>query len=385
MIGAYDPATAPGGLRGLLPLAGTPLIEHQARRAVAAGAQRVLLLVDVIPPELLEVLERLRADGIGTALVEGIDRVAEALMPADRLLLLSDACLPDEALLRETLAQPACTVAILADVPEHAMFERIDADTRWAGLALVNGAHVAETAAMLGSWDPISTLLRRAVQQDAGRLVAAHPPILATDPSSLADAERQMVAATRSLPGDWIGRALFLPLEEIFVPLLLARRVEARPLALAAMAMALGGAGIAWAGWRWAALLLLLLAGPMAAITRRLARVRDRRGPVLDAVAVVRPVAATVAIAGLAYMLWSIDRQWGWWVIAALVPAAMLLRLPGRSRPWLASGDGLIWTLLPFALAGQWGWGLAASAAYSLASFLFVQGDVLRRIAADEA
>jgi len=49
LIGAYEPGPGPGGLRALLPLAGMSVVEHQARRAIEAGAGRVLLLIDEAP------------------------------------------------------------------------------------------------------------------------------------------------------------------------------------------------------------------------------------------------------------------------------------------------------------------------------------------------
>jgi hypothetical protein len=379
LIGAYDPAVAPGGLRGLLPLAGSSLIEHQARRSVAAGAERVLLLVDEVPPELAEVVGRLRHDGIGTALCEGIGRVADALMPEDRVLLLADACLPDEPLLQAALGQPAPAIAVLADTSDHAGFERVDADWRWAGVSLIDGRHVAETAAMLGSWDPVSTLLRRAVQQGAPRIDAGTTPILASDPAALADAERRIVAATREPADDWVGRTLFAPAEEFALPLLLARRIETRVAAAVAGGLGLFGGAIACAGWRWPALLLLLLSGPVAAGAARLARVRDQHNATLPWLHRCRVIGLGLAVLGLGWTLQRTTGEWGWIVLAALVMGARAARLPISPAPaWLASSDGLVWAVVPFALIGRWDFALAAAAGYALLSFAFAQWQALR-------
>jgi len=79
LIGAYEPGPGPGGLRALLSLAGMSVVEHQARRAIEAGAARVLLLIDEGPGELLEAVARLRHDGIQTGMAQGIDQVADAM------------------------------------------------------------------------------------------------------------------------------------------------------------------------------------------------------------------------------------------------------------------------------------------------------------------
>ncbi len=148
LIGAYEPGPGPGGLRALLPLAGMSVIEHQARRAVEAGAARILLLIDEAPPELSEAIARLRQDGIPTGMAHGIDQAADAIGQDETVLLIAEACLPEVGLLRAVVAGHVPVLAVLPDTAEHGQFERIDADRRWAGVALLDGHRLAETAAI---------------------------------------------------------------------------------------------------------------------------------------------------------------------------------------------------------------------------------------------
>lgn len=382
LIGAYEPG--PEGLRALMPLAGATLIEHQARRAVAAGAQHVLLLIDAVTPNLAAAIARLRQDGVTVGMAEGIDVAADALAD-QRVLLIADACLSDPAIMRDLAALPVPAVATLHDLPEHARHERIDADVRWAGVALIDGHRVAETATMLGSWDPVSTLLRRAVQEGAARLAADDaPPLLLVDGSSLASAEAAIVAGARGPAGNWITRILFGPLEELALPLLLGRRIEAVWLALAAALLALSGGGMAGAGWRWPALVAFLLSGPIASGAERLARIQARPIPFGWMFRAARLLGGAMGAGGLAGDLATAGGQWGWWLVGLMLVGGMAAleaanRLRDRAAPpWLASVDALPWTLLPFALTGSWGIGLGALAAYALASFAWVQGTMVR-------
>src|SRR4051812_45521060 len=98
LIGAYEPGPGPGGLRALQPLAGMTVVEYQARRAIDAGAGRILLLIDEAPPELSDAVARLRSDGIPTGLVHGIDQAADALPQDGTVVLIAEACLPQVAL-----------------------------------------------------------------------------------------------------------------------------------------------------------------------------------------------------------------------------------------------------------------------------------------------
>ncbi|UAK26185.1 glycosyltransferase family protein [Sphingomonas nostoxanthinifaciens] len=386
LIGAYEPGPGPGGLRALLPLAGATLVEHQVRRAVAAGAGRVLLLIETVPPELAETVARLRRDGITLAFVESIGAAADALPEHDPVLLIGDACLPEIELIEALAWLPVPALATLQDGPDHQRHERIDAVTRWAGLALLDGHRIGETAAMIGDWDPVSTLLRRAVQEDAARLVAdAQPPALMVEADRRDDAERTMIEAARRPGRDWIERGVFGRFEEVVLPPLLERRVEALSLALGSSVASALAAGLAIMDWRGSALVLLLASGPLAAIAARIARVRDRPVPHGRLLSEARIVFAAVALLALALRIASGSGQWGWAVVGGaallgMIASAREQRLvPGWAPIWLARPDGLIWAMAPLALVGRWDAGLALLALYAWAGAVGAQREALTR------
>lgn len=386
LIGAYEPGPGPGGLRALLPLAGMSVVEHQARRAVEAGAARVLLLIDEGPGELLEAVARLRHDGIQTGMAQGIDQVADAVGEDETVLLIAEACLPEVGLLRAVCRAHVPALAVLPDTPEYSQFERIDAEQRWAGVALLDGHRLAETAAMIGAWDPVSTLLRRAVQEGAGRIDAARAPILATDAAALAVAERAILTGARKPAEDLIGRVLFAPTEELAMPLLLARKTEANVVAGAGALLAFVGGALSLAGWRWLPLIGLLLSGLAAAGAARLGRIRQRSRFQEKLFGWVRLAGVGLGVAGLSRLLVAASGQWGWWLTGGLLVAAMLglsaeRRLsPAKPPIWLASVDTLIWAMLPFAAFGHWDWGLGAVTLYAAASFVWLETIKLRNI-----
>jgi hypothetical protein len=382
LIGAYEPG--PAGLRALMPLAGATLVEQQARRAALAGADHILLLVDEVSSDLAAAIARLRHDGLTVGMAQGIDVAADALADQE-VLLIADACLPEPRILRDLMELPVPAIATLADLPDHARYERIDATVRWAGVARVNGHRVAETATILGTWDPVSTLLRRAVQEGAMRMaVDEAPPMLLVDASSLASAEAAIVAATRRPPGDWISRFLFAPLEELILPLILSRRLEATWLALLGAALALFGGGMMWTGWRWPGLIGLLLSGLVAAGATRLARVQARPIPFAWMFDALRMIGAAAGAGGLAGRLAAATGQWGWWLVGGVLLGMMAglsaaRKLDEKPAPlWFASADVLAWTMLPFAISGWWGIGLGALAGYAGLSFAWIMGRMVR-------
>jgi hypothetical protein len=390
LVAAYEPGPGPGGLRALVPLAGRPLVEHQLRRLAAAGAGQLLLLVDEVPIELAEVVTLLRREGLPVQPVNGIDMAAEQLSPDRPCLLVADAYLADEAVLRRLAAKSVPTVATLPDDQTDDRHERMDADTRWGGVAFLDGARLGQAAAMLGSWDPVSTLLRRLVQEGAARMdVADAAPVLLLHPSELAEADRRIVRAAEPVPADWAERWLVVPALRLLTPRLVERGTRPEMLAGPAAAMMLLAGGLAVGGWRWGPLILILLAQPLLAAGRQLAQVADRPLPAGWLVRMTAAAGEALAIMGLATTLWRTGGQWGWLLLGGMLLCfAVLLHpikavMPARKPLWLAGAGPFAWTMLPFAAAGRWDWGFAVLAGYAAVSIGWAGAAATKQAATD--
>jgi hypothetical protein len=374
LVAAFD--TEAGSPRAALPLAGATLVEHQIRRLATAGAERPILLVEQMAPALAAPLARLRADGIAVKVATSIAAAADLLAAEPRVLVLADACLPDRALIDRIALATVPSITVVDDVPENGAFERIDAQHRWAGIALLDGRRIAEVAQMVGDWDPISTMLRSAVQEHAVRIeVGRDVPVLAGSAETLHAAELRLVAASREASRGWSDRFVEAPITEALLPQLFARSIQpSLPSGLSAM-LAIGGGLAALSGYRWLALVPLLLAGPLARMGQRLSLIQARRVPGANILAMTRLVGRGLATAGLGWWLMRSTGQWGWLLVAlsliGLMSGQSALRriiawLGGDSDPeWYATPPALCWVMLPFAAASLWGWGLGAITLYA--------------------
>src|SRR3990170_4506957 len=194
LIGAYQESDN-GELRALLPLAGRTLIEYQARCAAAAGAAPVVVVVERIPPSLNAAFERLRGEGVNLIPVSDASEAASRFEPGALILMIADGCAPDMPLVARIAGAEEPAIATVPDDEAHSEFERLDAVSRWAGVALVDGQTLGATVAMLGDWDLQSTLLRRTVQAGAIHIrVGDGPfasPLLAIRPEETANFERR--------------------------------------------------------------------------------------------------------------------------------------------------------------------------------------------------
>lgn len=386
LISAYQESDEPGGaLRAVLPLAGRTLIERQAKLAATVGARKVLVLVERVAPELLAAIDRLRREGLPVALARSAAEAAELVDPGDPLLLVADGFIGDESQLRRIVSAAPPALLTVPDTAVDDRFERIDAESRWAGLALIDGALLADTASMLRDWDPQSTLLRRAVQAGARMLSVKgsgdDAPVeltIAERAADLASIHRRIVGRAASGRGDWISQYLLSPAERAATRTLMTGTVSPQTLGIAAMALTALGALAFVYHILWLGLILLLLATPLDGIADRLARLRLEPGIEHSWWSHLLPALTGGALLALGL---SLARFHGWG--AVLLAAGIILfllaqrfEIEDRCLPgllFLAERKGMTWLILPFALLGMWLAGLFALFAYAVGSFFWAQ------------
>ncbi len=389
LISAYQDASGEGtgaGLRATLPLAGRTLVEYQARLARAAGAQPIVILVERMPPALLAAVDRLTTEGIAVQLARGIDEAAGYFEAGDAVLFIAGGLFADAASVERMAAATSPSIMTMADNIGMDAFERIDASSRWAGLATASGAQIASTAAMLGDWDLQSTLLRRMVQDGARQMSTGAPTqegappmlLMATGNRDLDDAERRIVAGARGTRGDWVERYVTPILEEFAVERLMGTAVRPQWLVAGALGLTALAAFFFAQGWLGAAVIALVMSVPLDGIGERLAALRMQPLGRGDRLRRGLPLVAGAAYAFCA--LWLADHVSGWGAIVTAATgltaffAAARERPPGPpASPWLASRKGAILLAVPFAATGAWTWGLGAIALHATASFLWLQ------------
>lgn len=387
LIGAYHESSDPGdGLRATLPLAGRTLVERQARLAAEAGARPIVLFLDREPGDLMAAIDRLRADGLDILVAKSAGEAAKAVQANDRVLLMADGLLPDEGQVERMAGIEGNALLTVPDLRFDDRFERIDAESRWGGLAMLDGQTLKHTAAMLQDWDLQSTLLRRAVQNGARHIGLSGDPagahvILAERATDLAEIESSILESASAFQKDWVSRYLLGPLEQWATRRLLPTPAQPAEIWLAGLILTALSALAFSRAFLWTGLFLYLLATPLDGIGERLTRLRMRSTTGNGWTRRLTPLAAAGSFLALGYAL-SRTEGWGAWVLAAagLSFSVALFRealwAPLSNRLFLAEHKGAGWLVLPFATAGFWIYGLGAAAVYAAASFFWIQADV---------
>jgi hypothetical protein len=381
LIGAYQEDDA-GGLRALLPLAGRTLIEYEVRCASAAGAAPIVVVVERVPQALQDAFERLRLDGVGVFPVSDVNEAVTRFEAGSMILLIGDAVAPPAELVACIAEEPEPAVAVVPDDEAHQEFERIDAESRWGGVALVSAGLLGSTAAMLGDWDLQSTLLRRTIQDGARRIRASDAggePLLAGSADELQDFQRKLLAGSRSVRTDWVSRYVLPTVEEFATEQLMESAVRPPWLIWAALALTLVGAACFTRGWLGVGLVLLLLSTPLDMVGARLATLRLRPLPVRMLSRLALWPAAGIAL--LAIGFWEARHGTGWGALVsaaaavAFAEAARIERaaIPAGGELWLFSRRSAIVAAIPFALAGAWTAYLVGVLVYAAVSFFIIQ------------
>jgi hypothetical protein len=382
LIAAYHEADD-GSLRATLPIAGRTLVERQVRLAVGAGADPVVVVVERVTAQLNAALDRLRAEDVNLVLARSAEEAAEAVHSSDRLLLVGDGLVPPEAAINRLLALDGPALLVVPDLRVDDRYERIDAQSRWAGLALIDGQMLKQTASMLRDWDLQSTLLRRAVQAGARQLSVRGEsedelPLVAENEEDLAELEERIVAGAHMRRSDWVSGHMLAPLERLATRALMPTAITPTAIGLVATLL-LVLAGLAFARhWLGFGLALMLLATPLDGIGDRLASLRLQGGREPSWWSALLPALSAGVLLLLAYSL-TAARGWGCLALAAAIIAFVLaLRAEARGRDvpagvWLAERKGMSWLMLPFAAVNWWATGLAVLAAYAAASFFWAQ------------
>jgi len=380
LIGAYQEDDA-GGLYALQPLAGRTLLEYQARCAAAVGCAPIVVLVEMVPAMLAAALERLRAEGIAVVAVSDSQEAAARFEPHTRVLQIADGVAPAMPLVDRIAAQNQPAVLTVRDDDNHDGFERIDKEHRWAGLALIDGQTLATTAAMLGDWDLLSTLLRRTIQAGALHVPAGDEltPYHAQTGGGPQEFDRSLLTASRRTRPDWVARFLLPPVEEFATERLMPTRVQPPWLVTAALLLTVVAAVAISRGYLWTAVGLLLAGMPLDIVGERLGHLRLQPLQAQSlTVRLLRP-ASGLALLALGWFNTNHGGTWGALVTAvAAVAFAEALRKErsGRDLPfghWLFDRRPAIVVAALGAIGGMWNLVLILLAVYAAASFFLVQ------------
>jgi hypothetical protein len=314
-------------------LLGTDPMAFQLRRARAAGVAHAVIYVERVTSPLLATVDRLRREGLSVDIARTVADAAELIHPEEAVLMIA----PDVVVSPERLAALAGSAEPLLlcvrDEPANDRFELIDPTARWTGFARIDGGLLRRTAAMVGDWDLGSTLMRRTVQEGAGRMTLTPEEvgadlILLGDTAAAQAAGRQLISESPAENAGWGQRWLITPVARLLARVAGDLGVEAHWVTLAGFGFFVAATTCAAAGWIVASLVILLF-GQVCDIAGHIgiqagagtSRWEKFRFP-------VRAAAATVVVLAMGTTLTMRTVQWGCMILAVVIVGATWLARP---------------------------------------------------------
>jgi hypothetical protein len=144
---------------------GQSLLEYQISLLARLGIRRFYVEVDNVTGLLLALADKSRNKGRQVEFVRsGLD-VQRSIQPDDRLWVQSEALYVAPELLKQLLKRPGTFVATIDGREDNHAFERIDLNTRWAGIAMVSAGTISALHSLPEGWSMTSSLLRQALQE----------------------------------------------------------------------------------------------------------------------------------------------------------------------------------------------------------------------------
>ena len=239
--------------------AGEPILAHQITALRRAGISKFLIEVDSVSGSLLAMADRLIQSGCEVNFVRSIQDILGKLGNSDMVIVQAESIYVAQDLLLELLSQNRAIIATVDGRDENKAFERMDLNTRWAGLVIAPITTVSRIGELPDGWSMTSSLLRQAMQDNVAQHALKQTEIQngrLRRIVSAADAENLVVELMAERAGSEPGlieTQLFSPLAAKVASALW--HVKARTAYSDAVTVLLGFAsvGLAGAGWITAA------------------------------------------------------------------------------------------------------------------------------------
>ncbi len=173
-VALLSAALATGDASGATPemtsnaLGGQSLLEHQIRQLGHLGVSRFLVEVDHVTGALLHLADSNSKNGRSVEFVRSGSDIQRLLQPSDRMWVQSEAVYVAPNLLKQMLSHAGAFIVTLDGRDENEAFERIDLNTRWAGVALLEAQTAVSLQNLPEGWSMTSSILRQALQDKVG-------------------------------------------------------------------------------------------------------------------------------------------------------------------------------------------------------------------------
>jgi hypothetical protein len=241
------------GASAMANILGQPLISRQIALLRDLGINHFIIAIDNLPGALLALADQMADLGTKVDFVRSPQELAEKSKDTEFLFIQAEGIMADRQLIEECLAVRSPYVATMDGREENRVFENIDLNTVWAGLALLPTEMTSKIVDLPDDWSIASSLLRQAVTQKIHyrpipQNIAQSGALQLVQSAGDADAVgASLIAKQKSGFDGWIESKIFAPIAKRLFPFLqrspsVAKIIDFAPEATALSALVLAAA-----------------------------------------------------------------------------------------------------------------------------------------------
>lgn len=146
------------------------VLAHQIAALRSVGVRKFMIEVETVPGALLAMADRLIKAGNSVDFVRSAQDLQTKLHGSDVLIVQAEGLYIAPNLLGTLLEQPGPFISTVDGRAENATFERMDLNTRWAGIGVIPPNSLAKIGELPEGWSISSSLLRQAMQDNVAQL-----------------------------------------------------------------------------------------------------------------------------------------------------------------------------------------------------------------------
>jgi hypothetical protein len=234
-------------------LAGLSLIEYQITMLARAGIQSFLIEVENIDGSLIALADRCRLRKLTVDFVRTGGDIVRHVDADDRIWVQSGQLYVQLALIETLLKSSDNFIATIDGRDENRAFERIDINTRWAGVSVVGYDAIVMLRDLPEDWSIISSLLRQALLAKVPFRPLSQQHVqngtltVLTGTQDFSELNRQILRRRVANRAGYVEAYVFGPILSRIVPLIwqspaavTATKFASAVIALAAVALGLG-------------------------------------------------------------------------------------------------------------------------------------------------
>lgn len=145
-------------------LAGKSLIFHQINQLQRLGCSSVCVVVETVPADLPALIDSFRQRGLQIALSRGGEDLVKYAHDPGRILVIDGSIWVSDNSLAQMVQSATPLVAVVPQETAPDVFERIDLNRRWAGVAVIDPGLLARCGDLPDGWSLASYVMRTAIQ-----------------------------------------------------------------------------------------------------------------------------------------------------------------------------------------------------------------------------